>query len=80
MKKHPLKTVIVLNLVALILAQLYFGTVFNESVRHPLDLLAMLYASAGLVLNHIVPVYRQKGCYSPKNWDGFDVTYNFGVT
>jgi ABC-type Fe3+-siderophore transport system permease subunit len=53
MKKYHLKTVIVLNLVAVILAQIYFGTVFNESVRNPLDLMFMLYASAGLVLNRV---------------------------
>jgi hypothetical protein len=38
-------------LVLIVLAEVYFGTVFNESVRHPLDLPAMLFVAPGLLLN-----------------------------
>jgi len=37
-----------------LLAELYFGTVFNESVRHALDIPAMLFVAPGLLLNHLM--------------------------
>ncbi len=54
MKKYHLITIIIIsNLGAVILALIYFGTVFNESVRNPFDLVAMLYAAPGLILNSV---------------------------
>jgi hypothetical protein len=37
-----------------VLAEVYFGTVFNESVRHALDIPAMLFVAPGLLLNHLM--------------------------
>ena len=34
--------------------ELYFGTVFNESVRHVLDIPVMLFVAPGLLLNHFM--------------------------
>ncbi len=35
-------------------AELYFGMVFNESVRHGLDIPAMVFVAPGLLLNHFM--------------------------
>lgn len=35
-----------------VLAELYFGTVFNESIRHVFDIPAMIFVAPGLLLNH----------------------------
>jgi hypothetical protein len=37
-----------------LLADLYFGKVFNESVRHALDIPAMLFVAPGLLLNYLL--------------------------
>ena len=50
MKKYIIGLIV--NLVAAGSTELYFGTVFNESVRHAFDLPAMLYVAPGLLLNH----------------------------
>lgn len=52
--KKPYFIGIGVNLGVAVPAELYFGTVFNESVRHPFDLLALVYAAPALVLNHIL--------------------------
>jgi hypothetical protein len=49
MKKYIISLII--NLAAAGSMELYFGTVFNESVRHVFDLPAMLYVVPGLLLN-----------------------------
>jgi hypothetical protein len=49
MKRYAIVPGVVLVLI--VLAEVYFGTVFNESVRHPLDLPAMLFVAPGLLLN-----------------------------
>lgn len=35
-------------------AELYFGTIFNESVRHILDVPALLFVAPGLLINHLL--------------------------
>lgn len=52
MKKYGITAGIVLGLT--ILAEFYFGTVFNESVRHVFDLPAMLFVAPVLLLNHVL--------------------------
>ncbi len=37
-----------------LLVEIYFATVFNESVRHGLDLPAMLFITPGLLMNHFL--------------------------
>lgn len=41
-------------LVLTVLAEVYFGTVFNESVRHSLDIPAMLFVAPGLLVNRVL--------------------------
>ncbi len=52
MKKYGITAGIVLGLT--ILAEFYFGTLFNESVRHVFDLPAMLFVAPVLLLNHVL--------------------------
>lgn len=52
MKKYGIIAGLVLGLT--ILAEFYFSTVFNESVRHVFDLPAMLFVAPGLLLNHLL--------------------------
>lgn len=49
-KKYGIIASVVLGLT--ILAELYFGTVFNESIRHVFDIPAMIFVAPGLLLNH----------------------------
>ncbi len=51
-KRYYIAAGIVLGLT--LLAELYFGTVFNESVRHLFDIPAMLFVAPGLLLNHFL--------------------------
>jgi len=51
-KRYPIAAGIVLGLT--LLAELYFGTVFNESVRHAFDIPALLFVAPGLLLNHFL--------------------------
>lgn len=44
-------------LVLTLLVHLYFATVFNESVQHPLDLLAMLFVVPVLLLSHALHLH-----------------------
>ena len=40
------------NLVVGGVAEIYFSTIYNESLRHLFDLPALLYVAPGLILNH----------------------------
>jgi hypothetical protein len=51
-KRYYIAVGIVLGLT--LLTELYFGTVFNESVRHPFDIPALLFVAPGLLLNHFL--------------------------
>jgi len=51
-KRYYITAGIVLGLT--LLAELYFGTVFNESVRHPFDIPALLFVAPGLLLNYFL--------------------------
>lgn len=53
MAKHYIMTAGVVFGVT-ILAELYFGTIFNESVRHIFDVPAMLFVAPVLLLNHLL--------------------------
>lgn len=50
MKKRYRNTAITVLGITLVV-QFYFATLFNESVRNPFDLLAMLFVAPGLLLN-----------------------------
>jgi hypothetical protein len=52
MKKYMITAGVVLGLT--VLSELYFGTVFNESVRNIFDVPAMLFVAPGLLLNHFL--------------------------
>ena len=51
-KRYYIAAGIVLGLT--LLAQLYFGTVYNESISHTLNILALLFVAPGLLLNHFL--------------------------
>jgi len=51
-KRYYIAAGVVLGLT--LLTELYFGMVFNESVRHVMDIPAMLFVAPGLLLNNFI--------------------------
>jgi hypothetical protein len=49
--KQPYRNTAITMLCLTLLVQFYFATLFNESVRNPFDLLAMLFIAPGFLIN-----------------------------